>query len=569
MDFAKRTKQQINSFNVLRGIAIAALICTIALVLFLCGEALTPGDDSSTQSGDVMNFIKDNVDVKDNDTYVPLASIRCNQQDGSTYIGKQVKLTFVFTPNSASNKKLTYSSSNPDIISVDENGILTPHAKGEVTITVTSQDNPNVTTEFFYQCLGKEANDIEDLYPSFEPNEEIVPEENAKWSIPAGTYGDIALRDDTGHIVAINTINVTCHNPDVLYQNHLQLFVALKPGVATLTLTSKKTGYSRDIEITVLPNEEFVPAYTYSFIEDVVTIHVGDKFLPETNVSGALAKDGITIANASANYYAISVENSALFNRSNDTYYANSPGETFFDIKSLAYGTITKFKVVILEKIPTTLNIEGNNRIVSGDTYYYRAFDGQNYATLVKWSVIKGDASIDENGTLRANKLGSITIRVTSLQDESVYKDLTIRVSLFDDFHTFVRKIIGHFSAFALLGFGFAFVYFFLLRPRFIFAPLAVISGFLVAGLTEIFQMPIFTANRGPSLVDVMTDTAGVAFGVAIASAIIFILSLSLKFFNKPAYERANRSLKILKGKTLLLSGKITKMLFDMNEFDR
>ncbi len=564
-----QTKKQIASFNVLRGIAIAALICTIALGLFLCGEALTPGTDSASQSGGVMDFIKDNVDVKDNDTYVPLASIICNEQGGSTYIDKQVKLTFIFTPNSASNKKLTYLSSDPDIISVDESGILTPHAKGVVTITVISQDNPDVTTEFVYQCLGKEATDLENLYPSFAPSIDVVPKEDAKWSIPAGTYSYISLRDETGRAIAINTIKVTCHNPDILYQNYLQIFVALKPGVATLTLTSKKTGATRDIEITVLPNDKFVPADAYSFYSDVVTLRVGDKFLPSSNVESALAKDGDSVANKSAYYYEISPDNTKLFNRSNDTYYAKTPGETFFNIRSLATGTISRFKVVIIEKVPTALNIEGNDRIVSGESYNYRAFDGQNYATLVKWSVIKGDATIDENGTLKANRLGNVTIRVTSLQDESVYKDLTIRVSLFDDFHTFVRKIVGHFSAFALLGFGFAFVYFFLLRPRFIFAPLAVTSGFLVAGLTEIFQMPIFTANRGPSIVDVMTDTAGVAFGVAVASVIILLITLSLKFFNKSAYERANRSLTLLKGKTLLLSGKNTKMLFDMCEFDR
>ncbi len=569
MDCAKQTKKQMNNFNILRGIAIAALVCTIALGLFLCGEALTPGTDSASQSGGVMDFIKDNVDVKDNDAYVPLASIICNQQGGSTYIGKQVQLTFIFTPNSASNKKLTYTSSDPSIISVDENGILTPHARGSVTITVISQDNEDVTTEFAYQCLGKEANDLENLYPSFAPNVDIVPEEDAKWSIPAGTYSYISFRDETGQMIAINTLKVTCHNPDVLCQNVRQIFVALKPGVATLTLTSKKTGATRDIEITVLPNDEFVPADTYSFYSDVVTLNVGDKFLPSTNVESALALDGESIANESAYYYEISTDNSKLFNRSNDMFYAKTPGETFFNIRSLATGTISRFKVVIVEKVPTTLNIEGNNRIVSGESYSYRAFDSQNYATLVKWSVIKGDATIDENGTLKANKLGNITIRVTSLQDESVYKDLTIRVSLFDNFHTFVRKIIGHFSAFALLGFGFAFVYFFLLRPRFIFAPLAVVNGFLVAGLTEIFQMPIFTANRGPSIVDVMTDTAGVAFGVAIASVIILIATLSLKFFNKPAFERVNRSLKLLKGKTLLIRGKNTKMLFDMSEFDR
>ena len=49
-------------------------------------------------------------------------------------------LTAVITPANATNTTVTWSSSDPDIATVDENGVVTAHAIGTATITVTTAD---------------------------------------------------------------------------------------------------------------------------------------------------------------------------------------------------------------------------------------------------------------------------------------------------------------------------------------------------------------------------------------------------------------------------------------------
>lgn len=61
---------------------------------------------------------------------------------GQTYL-----ITPVFEPAGASNKKISYSSSDPSVASVSEGGIVTSHKNGETTITLKAEDG-GFTTVF-------------------------------------------------------------------------------------------------------------------------------------------------------------------------------------------------------------------------------------------------------------------------------------------------------------------------------------------------------------------------------------------------------------------------------------
>lgn len=52
------TTNQRKYFKGLRALALTALFCTIALTLFIWGEALTPGDKSAIQSAKVSDNIQ-------------------------------------------------------------------------------------------------------------------------------------------------------------------------------------------------------------------------------------------------------------------------------------------------------------------------------------------------------------------------------------------------------------------------------------------------------------------------------------------------------------------------------
>ena len=89
-------------------------------------------------------------------------------------------------------------------------------------------------------------------------------------------------------------------------------------------------------------------------------------------------------------------------------------------------------------------------------------------------------------------------------------------VRMYDDFYGFVRKVAGHFSLFALLGFGFAAVWMLLGKPKWATPIFALLCGVGMAGLSEVLQLPVFSQGRCASYVDVLLDSAGVALGVAL-----------------------------------------------------
>lgn len=78
--------------------------------------------------------------------------------------------------------------------------------------------------------------------------------------------------------------------------------------------------------------------------------------------------------------------------------------------------------------------------------------------------------------------------------------------------HGLLRKL-GHFTEFACLGSLLAWLFAMLQRNR----AWALLGGFLAAGMDETIQR--FAPDRGPSIWDVLLDTAGVAAGIGLLFA--------------------------------------------------
>lgn len=56
------------------------------------------------------------------------------------FIGETKKLTAIFTPYSATNKNVTWSSSDPSVATVSTSGLVTAVAEGSTTITITTEE---------------------------------------------------------------------------------------------------------------------------------------------------------------------------------------------------------------------------------------------------------------------------------------------------------------------------------------------------------------------------------------------------------------------------------------------
>ena len=94
----------------------------------------------------------------------------------------------------------------------------------------------------------------------------------------------------------------------------------------------------------------------------------------------------------------------------------------------------------------------------------------------------------------------------------------------------------------------------------------AVASGAFVAGLTEILQLPIFTANRGPSFKDVLLDSAGVLCGVVIAVVLMLLVFAIVKLTSKQRYLQTKLVISKLSFKSMLCPSRKDNDLLSIDE---
>lgn len=150
------TTSQRKYFKGLRALALTALFCTIALTLFIWGEALTPGDKSAIQSMKVSDNIQSA--MKSDEPAPPVSAVtgyvvKSVRRDGKVltdvdhyYTGDVLELGVKCLPENADTSKLYFErgfDESEDYINVEENGEVTLSKWGYHRVVVKSKDNPD------------------------------------------------------------------------------------------------------------------------------------------------------------------------------------------------------------------------------------------------------------------------------------------------------------------------------------------------------------------------------------------------------------------------------------------
>lgn len=84
----------------------------------------------------------------------PVTGIAITPSEAELYVGFDTTLLAQFTPANASNKNVTWTSSDPEVAAVDQTGTVTPLKNGTATITVTTEDG-NKTAACEVNVTGK------------------------------------------------------------------------------------------------------------------------------------------------------------------------------------------------------------------------------------------------------------------------------------------------------------------------------------------------------------------------------------------------------------------------------
>ena len=321
-----------------------------------------------------------------------ITNITLNKTATSLFVGDSETLTATFTPSGVINKTLTWSSSNTNVATVDQNGKITAKKVGTATITATATDGTNqkatcvVTVKGITNItLNKTATslfvgDSETLTPTFTPSGVI--NKTLTWS---SSNTSVATVDQNGKVTA------------------------KAAGTATITATATDgSGVSASCLVTVLPD------YSLTITPDVAHVRGTEQRTYELaiNMSNRQAisglqfnmklPTGVSLATDSYGDYDIWLDNDrkarnhtwGVEPRANNSYFVliSSPTNRTF---SGNMGAVLHLTVQI-DKFHSSI---GDYAITLSDIVMAEADETQHTATssqsTVRLAYLVGDANAD------------------------------------------------------------------------------------------------------------------------------------------------------------------------------
>lgn len=212
-------------------------------------------------------------------SYVYVTGVSIVSSTSSISIGNTLELNASVSPSNATNKNVTWSSSDSNIATVSSTGVVTPKAAGDVTITVTTVSFKNDKTTHATDSLiihvtssGGEVGATTDVIDNSETSNSIGSKGNSSWTefTVTGTSGAVynvksmGLNNDSTYALRFNS-NGYLYTSAACNMNIVSIKVqsnnALGVGVSSSVLDSN-TGS----ETTTLTSGTFTPTGEYQYL---------------------------------------------------------------------------------------------------------------------------------------------------------------------------------------------------------------------------------------------------------------------------------------------------------------
>ena len=455
------TTNQRKYFKGLRALALTALFCTIALTLFIWGEALTPGDKSAIQSVKVSDNIQSA--MKSDEPAPPVSAVtgyvvKSVRRDGKVltdvnhyYTGDVLELGVKCLPENADTSKLYFErgfDEPEDYITVKENGEVTLLAWGYRRVIVRSKDNPdNALYDFKIYSEGVNPDKIKEIKTKIYPGDDI-PEDGIITLETCEEYflSVTAVTDDKYNGYGVSTIETEIlidgkkHNANdkIFFLSAKQWFYPLKTTDGDLTLEIKLGDKTVSQKIRIVEGSKpEATGFTFGNKQRVTKNDDG-------SFSLAMKKDEHLVITSQLGFRAENASKGApsnIISKSSDTNVVNAstthlhaykPGTATITYFSIYDNTITATLHVTVPDVVDGLTVVAPDRCVKGGKIDLTAYTGGNVTKNVKWEVVKGEGSIDENGVFTSDKSGKVTVRATYVGRPDLTVEKTITVSVFD-----------------------------------------------------------------------------------------------------------------------------------------
>ena len=540
------TTSQRKYFKGLRALALTALFCTIALTIFIWGEALTPGDKSAIQSAKVSDNIQSA--MKSDEPAPPVSAVTGFEvtkvvRDGKEidtdkyYIGDKVRLSVNVLPENADTSDLYFvAGKDAQDLSVSEDGEVEFTSWGWRRVLVKSRKNPSVILfDKQLKCSGVNPDTVTSISATIRKvgatEDTDVLQIGDEYVL--GIFTDNGLETSTAETRLFINGEKTRENEYLYFLPAKQFFYPRAEG--TVDLKFEYAGKTAKKTVTIVPGK--IPPASFTFTDSRVTKNTDGSFSltmeKGEHIKNIINELGFSPLNKDkeiddncAVYFDYETSNGKIVNCAAYNLHAYKPGTATITYTSLYDKNIKATLHVTVPDVVDGLTVVAPDRCVKGGKIDLNAYTGGNVTKNVKWEVVKGEGSIDENGVFTSDKSGKVTVRATYVGRPDLTVEKTITVSIFGTFHTLVRKGLGHFSLFLILGFGFFNTFFLLIKPRWASLPLSLLSAFVVAGISEMFQLPVFTSGRYATWQDVAIDFLGALSGIGIAVVAVSIVGL-------------------------------------------
>ena len=585
----------------MRALGITAIVCVFLLFTFIMVESSLDSGTSSALTQKFYDFFRpvyDQVEEEPDAIYVRGLTLSAPgyKSTNRLFPGDSVQLEVNYQPSGADPEAYYFDFVDQDgnpipveerTATIDENGLVTftdiSPLQG-VKIRAYLVSNPeiysNIITLYSYG-IARPTEDTEFTFAFVDSKGEVYRTEEYPLTVGRRMYltinngdyrcslfdvtsSDVSIAEYKGGVIVATgvdpatgvgtaTFTATLDLGDLQLQEHFNVVTKAKP-------SSGGGGGSTD-----KPDDDIIDAI----------------IVPETIIGPAtidiMAGDIVDITKCGLVFYPEGCETTvATIPNENDAALVTEHGVIGIDAGTIEmkvvseYDDSVSFTMIVNVHTPAVEYIDiltdGNVSIYDG--IRLKAYVGPKYADdEIVWSVVNGNGTIDEEGKLQPKRLGTVVIRATSVENPNIYTEKTLDVEVFDDFATFVRKIMGHFSLFAVLGLGFLGVFYFLAKRKYLAPLFAVLAGVGSALFSEFLQM--FAEGRFAHMIDVMVDSLGAIFGIGVGMVLIGVVcgvwrALSYDSFRKVAV--AYRSLNFM---NIFRSKATLNMLFSADVYKR
>ncbi len=342
---------------------------------------------------------------------LPVGSVTVEPPGPSVVLGSSVQLSAVVrdvSGNVVTDRAVTWSTSNPALVTISSSGIATGVAVGSATITATSE--------------GKSGTTLVTVVPLPVGSVTVSPP-TASTRVASTTTLTATVKDQSGTVVTNRVVTWTSSNTAVATVVG-GVVTGVTPGVVTITATSEGKSGTATVTVAATP----VASVTVQPARDTMLANATLQLTAVTKDSAGVVLTGTTVTWTTSNAAVATVSASGVVTAApaggNATITATSEGKS---------GTSA---ITVIVPVATVTVAPATKTILAGDTAPFTATakdaSGNVLAgRVLQWSSSNPSvASISATGTATGTGVGTTTITATApLEGKSGSATLTVNAA--------------------------------------------------------------------------------------------------------------------------------------------